>query len=292
MNIQKLISFLTVAEYESFTKASEVLYLSQPAISKQVDSLENELNVKLFDRVRNKISLTIQGKHFKTYAEEIVKLYHNAKDHVVQIENLEEGSINFGSTNFIGIHLMPKILNEFHSEYPNIDINLAINSSNKLFNMLEKQEIEFVFLSHYVNIDEEKYTSIPFIKDELVLIVGKDHPLFHDKTCRLGDLSDYTLITKDLRSSLYKFLGENIKKLNFKKEIIIGNQEAIKHAVVNGMGVAFMSKMAVELEVKSGLINTLKIEDCDLKRDINLVFDKRKYITPAGKAFLELLNFM
>lgn len=290
MDINKLNSFLILAECKSFTKTAERLYCSQPAISKHIDSLEDELQVPLFNRSRNKISLTIQGKHFKQYAERIVRLYENSKEHIRQIEDLAQGTLYFGSTHFIGIYLMPKLIKSFQDLYPKINVNVNIKPSRKLFQMLEKNEIEFVFLSHYVDIDEDKYISKPFFTDELVLIVNKDHKLARKDSCKLSDIKNEVLITKDSYSSLYKFLGENVEDFDFKKELIISNQEAIKHAVMEGLGVSIMSKISVKMEEEAGLIKALQIENYNLKRDINLVYDKRKHITPAGHAFFQLLE--
>lgn len=290
MDIGKLKSFLVLAECKSFTETADILYCSQPAISKHIDSLENELGVPLFNRGRNRISLTIQGKRFKYYAEEIVKLYENSKEHIRQIEDLNEGTLFFGSTNFIGIYLMPLFLKRFQDKYPKVNINMTVKSSRRLFEMLEKHEIEFVFLSHYVEVDKEKYLSRSFFSDELVLIVGKDNKLADKSKIMLKEIQDEVLITKDSFSSLYKFLGKSVENFNFRKELIIGNQEAIKHAVIEGLGVAIMSRIAVDVEINAGLIKALKIEDYKLKRDINLVYDKRKHITPAGHAFFNLLD--
>lgn len=290
MDINKLKTFLVLTECKSFTKTADVLYCSQPAVSKQIESLENELQVPLFNRVRNKVSLTIQGEHFRQYAENIVKIYENSKEHIRQIENLHEGSLFFGATNFIGVYLMPRLLKIYQDLFPKIEINMYISSSKKLFEMLEKHEIEFVFLSHYVDIDENKYVSVPYFTDELVIIISKDHPLAEKSSCNLRDIKDDVFITKDSHSSLFKFLRDEVTDINFEKKLIISNQEAIKHAVIENIGVSIMSKLSVEVEVKAGLIKTLEIEDYDLSRDINLVYDKRKYITPAGNAFFELLD--
>jgi DNA-binding transcriptional LysR family regulator len=290
MNIVKLKSFLVLAEYKSFSKAADILYCSQPAISKQIESLENELQVPLFNRIRNKISLTIQGEHFKYYAEEIVKLYENSKEHIRQIENLNEGTLFFGATNFIGVYIVPKLIKEFQTLYPKIEINMVIQSSRKLFSMLEKHEIEFIFLSHYVDIDKNKYITRHFCTDELVLILNNNHRLSNQSSCKLTDVKDELFITKDSSSSLYKFLGEKIQDFDFKRKLIISNQEAIKHAVIEGIGISIMSKISVETEVKAGLIKALTIEDYSLVRDINLVYDRRKHITPAGHAFFELMK--
>ncbi len=290
MDITKLKSFLVLAECKSFSKTADILYCSQPAISKQIESLENELQVPLFNRIRNKVSLTIQGEHFKQYAENIVKIYENSKEHIRQIENLDEGSLFFGATNFIGVYLMPKLLKSYQDLYPKIEVNMVISSSKKLFDMLEKHEIEFAFFSHYVGIDENKYLSRPYFTDELAIIVSKDHPLAQRNSCKLIDIKDDVFITKDSHSSLFRFLSGEVTDINFEKKLIISNQEAIKHAVIENVGVSIMSKLSVEIEVKAGLISTLEIEDYDLSRDINLVYDKRKHITPAGNAFFDILD--
>ncbi len=290
MDVTKLKSFLVLAECKSFSKTADILYCSQPAISKQIDSLEAELQVPLFNRIRNKVSLTIQGEHFKQYAEEIVKLYENSKEHIRQIENLNEGRLSFGATNFIGVYLMPKLIKEYQLRYPKIEINMVIQSSKKLFEMLEKHEIEFVFLSHYVNMDKTKYISKPYHTDELVIVVNNDHILADKSSCKLADIKGETFITKDAHSSLYRFLSENVKDFNFNRKLIISNQEAIKHAVMEGIGISIMSKISVDVEIKAGFIKAIEIEDYDLQREINLVYDKRKYITPAGHAFFDLLD--
>lgn len=290
MDIDKLKSFLVLAECKSFSKAADILYCSQPAISKHIESLENELQVPLFNRARNKTTLTIQGEYFKHYAEEIVKIYENSREHIRQIENLNEGTIFFGATNHIGIYIMPKLIKKFQTLYPKIKINMSISSSKKLLEMLEKHEIEFVFLSHYIGIDKNKYITKPICTDELVLIVNNNHSLANKSSCKLDEVQDELFITKDSHSSLYRFLANKIHDFDFKRKLIISNQEAIKHAVIEGVGISIMSKISVEVEVKAGLIKTLEIEDYNLTRVINLVYDRRKYITPAGQAFLGLLD--
>lgn len=290
MDIVKLKTFLILCECGSFSETAELLYCSQPAVSKQIKSLEEDLNVPLFNRMRKNISLTLQGEHFKDYAEEIVRLYENSKEHIRQLEDLKEGRLFFGSTNFIGVHILPHYLKEFQNHYPAIEPNLVIASSQKLFNQLEKHKIEFVFLSHYVDFNQEHYVVEKFCEDELVIVLNKNHRLAHQDSCFLKELENELFITKLESSSLNMFLEKKLGTLNFKKRIIVNNQEAIKKAVIEGLGIAIMSKEAVELEVQAGLIKTLAIQDQEVKRDINLVYDKRKHLTPAANAFISLLG--
>jgi len=204
---------------------------------------------------------------------------------------LNEGTLFYGATNFIGVYIMPKLIKKFQTLYPKIKINMFISSSKKLFEMLEKHEIEFVFLSHYIDIDKDKYITKRICTDELILIINNNHRLANKSSCKLREIQDDLFITKDSHSSLYKFLGKEIQDFDFKRKLIISNQEAIKHAVIEGVGISIMSKISVEVEVKAGLLKTLEIEDYNLTRDVNLVYDRRNHITPAGHAFFKLMEF-
>lgn len=267
-----------------------MLYLSQPAISKQIESLESELEVPLFNRTRSNISLTIQGEYFHQYAEEIVKLYENSKEHLKQLYDLTEGTLSFGATNFIGVYLMPELIQKFQEKNPKIKINMKVSSSKKNFEMLEKHQIEFGFFSHYVDLDTHKYTSEPFCLDHMVVVVSKDHPLAHRKRCKISEIINDTFIMKDRKASLNKFLEERLGGLSFAKQMIISTQEGIKHAVLHNLGISIMSEKSVEIEIKAGLIKTLEIDGYDLNREIHIIYHRKKHITPAGHAFLELCN--
>jgi len=113
MDFNKLQSFLVLAEIKNFTKAADQLYLTQPALTKQIQALENELGVTLFNRVGKSTFLTAEGKMLVNYAKQTIAAYNNALEHIKQIQNLEEGTLNFGATNFIGTYLMPEVIAEF-----------------------------------------------------------------------------------------------------------------------------------------------------------------------------------
>lgn len=290
MDTTKLKSFLVLAECKSFSETADLLYLSQPAISKHIESLENELGVLLFNRNRGNTTLTIHGEYFLDYASEIVKLSEKSKEHLKQLDNLNEGTLHFGATNFIGVYLMPKLIAEYKSYYPTIGIDMTVAPSKKLFQKLEKHEIEFAFLSHYVNLDKNKYGSIPYEIDHMVLIVNKDHPLANKERCTLEDIAQYPFITKESTASLTRFISKKIPDKTINNHVFISNQESIKQAVIEGVGISIMSCKAVELEVKSGLIKTIEVEGTNLDREINIVYHKKFKLTPAGDAFFDILG--
>ncbi len=246
----------------------------------------------LFNRIGKKNHLTIQGVYFKRYAQEIVNTYSMAKEHILQLENLEEGSINFGATNFIGVYLIPEILATFREKFPKIQINFTISSSKKLIALLENDTIEFAFLSGYIDLIKERFVIHEVFKDNLKVIVNSNHKLANRTSITFSDINDETFILKGENSSMYKFLCKRIGKDFFKDNVLlkISNQEGIKEAVLKNLGISIMSEKAVQHENKLGLLKTLDLKDTDLTRSINLVYDKNHNLTPAAKEFFKCIE--
>ena len=147
MNISRLKTFMVLAEYLNFSEAAECLYCSQPAVSMQIRTLEEELGYILFDRVGKKIFLNQQGESFKLYAQQIINLWQEAKNNAQEIGSGEQGNLSFGSSNFVGIYLLPILLNRFKESYPKVKINMQIRSSSTLLKQLENNEVDFLILS-------------------------------------------------------------------------------------------------------------------------------------------------
>ena len=291
MDIAKLESFLTLAKTQHFAKAADKLYISQPALSKRIRALEDELGIPLFDRMGNQTFLTIHGETFRPFAENMVATCNSAKEYIRQIENMEHGVLNFGATNFIGVYMLPAVIARFHKKHPNITINMNINTSQTILEMLHKNQLEFVFLSDYIIEDPENYVIEQYWQDYLKLIVGTQHPLFSKKSCSFFDVQNDFYITKKKQSSQYKFLDHIFQQyhFDFKNKLFISTQDAIKEAVVNNLGISIMSELAVEREINAGLITALDFTETPICRNIQYAYLKNKYLTPAAKTFLKML---
>lgn len=292
MDISKLESFLVLAREKNFAKASDLLYISQPALSKRIQSLEEELRVPLFNRIGKQSFLTMQGEYFKKFAEETVASYYNTQEYIRQIDNLEDGTLNFGATNFIGVYLIPEVIGAFHRRFPNIELNMTIDTSHSILEMLHKNQVEFVLLSDYILKDVGCYVAETFYEDRLKLIVGRDHRLFGRERCSLRDVADDLYITKKMNASQFRFLTKRFDEcgFDFKNKLFISNQEAIKESVVYNVGISIMSDKAAEREVRAGLISALEIEEMEIRREIQYVFLKNKFLTPAAKQMIRMLQ--
>ena len=292
VNISKLETFLTLAKCLSFTEAAEQLFCSQPSVSMQIQSLEKDLNIKLFDRLGKKIYLTEQGEVFKTYAEQIINIVQAAKEHLHNTEDLSYGTLSLGASNFVGVYLLTKILKEFNDNYPNIQVDMKVTSSQQLIQKLEANEVELLVLSDQIMIDTISFSSTTFYEDELILVVPADHSLAHKQHVQFTDLQNETILVKPETSATRIFLEKKMRKSNFSfsKYMEIGSSEGIKQGVIHGLGISFISKLAVTQEIKNGLLVEISLKKLKLERNIDYIHHKNKYLSPPAMKFIELLE--
>lgn len=292
MQLNKLQTFITLSECLNFTEAAELLYCSQPSVSMQIQSLEADLGVPLFDRIGKKLYLTKQGECFKPYAEQIINLLHSSKEHIRQLEDLSYGTLSFGASNFVGVYLLPKTIKAYSSTYPGIKINMNITSSSHLMHMLESNKLEFLIISDRVVIDQARFERATFYEDELVLIVHPSHPLAQREECELEDLVHETLIIKPEKSATRKYLEGKFAELGFvaPNYLEISNLEGIKQAVIHELGVSIVSNFSIQQEIKSGLLVKVPIKGITFNRGICYVYHRNKHLSPAAKHFIALLD--
>jgi len=292
MNFTKLQTFITLSECLNFTEAAELLYCSQPAVSMQIQSLEQVLGVPLFDRIGKKLYLTKQGELFKPYAEQIIHTLQSAKEHIQQSENLVHGTLSFGASNFVGVYVLPERLEKFNKQFPKIKINMQITSSKHLLSMLESNKLEFIVVSDQIPIDETRFQATTFHQDELVLIVRPDHRLANQSECSLEELVPEMMILKPNKSATRTYLEGKFQEygVTFPNDMEISNLEAIKQGVIHGLGISIVSKFTVEHEINSGLLASIPIKEVTFHRGIRYVHYKNKHLSPAARAFITLLD--
>ncbi|EPY04281.1 LysR family transcriptional regulator [Paenibacillus alvei TS-15] len=292
MNINKIETFITLSNCLSFTEAAEQLYCSQPAVSMQIQSLEEDLGVQLFDRIGKKLYLTKQGDIFKPYAEQIVNLLRSGREHLHQLEDLSAGALVFGASNFVGVYLLPSVLAWYKEQYPKIKISMKIKSSQQLIHQLESNSIEFLVLSDQIEVDESRYQTCSFYQDRLVLIARPDHHLAQKRNCTLYDLQNETFLMKPDKSATRQFLDMKFEQagISISNTIEISSLEGIKQGVIHGLGVAAVSELTVKQEIASGLLVAIPVDEVKFERGIQYVHYKNKHLSPAAKAFITMLD--
>jgi len=289
--LQQLRILKAVATEKSFTKAAEVLYLSQPSLSKQIKRLEKNLDILLINRENNKISLTENGKVFLQYSERILALCEESCRALIDLKNGDRGNLSVGASQTIGTYLMPKVLALFAQNYPQIDLKVQVNSTRIIANNVLNREIDIAVVGGDIPDELKRNLTIKnFVEDEFSLIISKSHPFAKKKKITKENLYYLNFITLNSNSTIRKFIdniliqnGIEIKQL---KVIMQFNSiEGIKTAVSLGLGAAFVSSSAIEKEVELKTIEILKIENLRITRTLSIISNPECYKSKAFDLF-------
>jgi len=289
MSDRRLQVFHTVAKLLSFTKAAEHLHMTQPAVTFQVRQLEEQFNTRLFDRTHNRISLTDAGQVIYEHAVKIFELYSQMENSVREITGEISGTLTIGASTTIAEYMLPALLGNFRSEYPDINIQLKVSNTDGIVYMIENNEIDLGVVEAPVHnknliVDECR-------EDKLVCVVPVKHPLANNNTIELKDIMDYPYICREEGSGTREVINEYLEQHDvpesaLKLSMELGSPEAIKGAVEAGMGISIVSSVTIGKELE---LNTLKAVDLEppLKRPFSFVYKKQKFRVQAMEELLE-----
>lgn len=293
--LQQLRIKKAIATEKSFTRAAEVLYLSQPSLSKQIKTLEKNLDTSLINRESNKISLTKNGKIFLQYSERILALCEESCRALIDLKNGDRGNLTIGASQTIGTYLMPRVLALFAQSYPQINLKVQVNSTRIVAKNIMDREIDLAIVGGDVpNELKKKLTVEPFVEDELTLIISKLHPFAKKKKINKNDLYHLNFITLNSNSTIRKFVDSVLKHNNIEtKQLKIVMQlnsiEGIKTAVSLGLGAAFVSSSAIEKEVELEKIVVVKIDNIKITRTLSIISNPECYKSKAFELFYKEL---
>ena len=289
--LQQLRILKAIATEKNFTKAAAVLYISQPALSKQIKLLEKNLDTLLVNRERNKVSLTESGKVLLQYSERILALCEESCRALTDLKNGDRGNLTVGASQTIGTYLMPRILALFAQNYPQIDLKVQVNSTRIIAKNVINREIDIAVVGGEISDDLKKNLTIqPFVYDELSLIIPKSHPFAKKKKVNKEDLYCLNFITLNSNSTIKKFIDNiliqnQIETKQLKTILQLNSIEAIKTAVSLGLGAAFVSSSAIEKEIKLQTIEIVKIENIKMNRKLSIISNSKCYNSKAFKFF-------
>ncbi len=292
MDDHRLKVFCTVAETKSFSKASEIVHLTQPAVSLQIQALEELYETKLFDRSSSTVTLTPAGEILYRYAKEILSLYAKAEREISALTGFIKGSIRVGASTTIANYLLPTVISDFKKINKQVRFHLLIGNTKRIVDHLNNGIISFGLVEGDVSGYKLKAEGV--LKDELVVIVSPDHPFAHRKSVSVKDLLNEPFILREegsgTRQVIEKYLsrhGISISDLNISS--ILGGTEAIKEAVEDGAGISIVSKWAVRREVSMGRLKMIPLKEERLTRDFSLIH-KNPAFNAATMEFLDFLK--
>lgn len=289
----KLKVFCTVAETKSFSKTSEIIHLTQPAVSLQVQTLEEIYETKLFDRTSNLITLTEAGEILYKYAKDILSLYAEAAKEIGKITGLLKGSIKIGASTTIGNYLLPNIISDFKKIRVKVNINVLIGNTRRIVDLLNSGIIDIGLVEGETS--KQKMKIEPFVEDELVFIVPPAHPWTKKKIISILDVTKEPFILREegsgTRQMIEKYLeshGINIE--NMKIALILGSTESIKEAVEQGIGISIVSKWAARKEIKYGSLKYVIPKEERILRNFSIVLPKNTVLSHASDEFLNYMR--
>ncbi|AFY75668.1 transcriptional regulator [Pleurocapsa sp. PCC 7327] len=281
-----------IAAEGSFKRAADTLYVSQPAVSLQVQNLEKQLNVPLFDRGGRKAQLTEAGYLLLSYGEKIITLCQETCRAIEDLQNLQGGTLIVGASQTTGTYLLPRMIGVFRQKYPDVTVQLQVHSTRRTSWGVANGQVDLAIIGGEVPPElQETLKIIPYAEDELALILPVFHPLAKVDTIQKEDLYKLKFITLDSQSTIRKVIDKVLSRCDIdtkrlKVEMELNSIEAIKNAVQAGLGAAFVSVTAIEKELQMGVLHIAPIRDVEVRRTLSVAINPNRYRSKAAEAFI------
>lgn len=291
MDLHYLEIFNTVARYTSFKKASEILHISQPAISIQIKKLENQADLKLFYKTGNKIYLTENGYTLYEYTKKIFALIEEMESKIACRNDYIGGIINVGGSNTPGTYILPMVIGEMKKRYPTVTFNLHIANTSEIATLIENGTLDLA-----VNGGDCNYSSHVSVErlfsDKLVLVASPMSPLCEQSKVELVDLAGEGFIVHEKTSHLFTSYKLFIQDLKIHENIsmYLGSIDAIKQAASANLGISLMPYFAVKTEIETCALKILDIGYEEGDYPYNLIYNKNKDISLTTQKFIEVLK--
>lgn len=265
----RLKVFYTVALRLNFTKAATELYISQPAVSKHIQELEETYKTKLFERNGSKIALTPAGEILLKHTKNIFEIYREIDFDMSSFSKERQGLLRLGASTTISQYIISPVLARFHQKQKDIKVNLLNGNTEQIENALINKEIEIGIVEGQSKNQSIKY--IPFLKDELVLVCNTKNPFIKQNEISLDDLKTMKFVTRERGSGTLEVIEYALKQVDFKItdlqiEMQLGSTESIKSYLLNSDCFAFMSIHAVDKELKNNELIVLDVEKLSIER--------------------------
>jgi len=287
MDFDQLETFIEVARLSSFSRAAEKRFRTQPAISSQIRSLEEEVGAKLLDRSGGKVSVTASGKLFLRFAEETLDVRKAVVTAIAETERVPRGEIVVGANEGTCLHILPEVFAHFKKQYPDVSVSIKRADYSKVLESVIDNSVDFGVVS--MPITDPRLTAVLIHRDELVLIATPKHPLAKLKSVSAADIAQYPLVmpkvghTRDALDELF-----HQRKLKPRYAMELDSSELLKRFVAADVGIGFISRSNVQEDVKANVLTTVSLADAPIRRDLALVFRKDKALSRAALAFIDI----
>jgi len=294
VTIQQMESLIYLVKEGSFSRAAKRVFLTQPSLTKHIKNLEDSINARIVNRENMGISLTPEGKILYDYARRILKLRDEVKEKILRIKENESGNIFVSASTIPATYILPYLLNEFKKLFPDIRAYIQANDSEETLGMILNNQAEIGFIGKKTL--NKRLNVEPLWKDTLVLTVPGDHPWRKKDYVTLNEVSKEPYIIREVgsgtREVLEEYLLQNTDKSLSRFNIVceMGSSEAVKEAIIAGLGASILSIHAIKRELKQGILIEVPIQDCSIQRYFYLIYKKQLSLMHHHKLFLKFVK--
>jgi DNA-binding transcriptional LysR family regulator len=288
-----LETFSKAAELSSFTGAAKALRLTQASVSQRVQALEKAIGTPLFKRQGGRVLLTDAGQKLYDFAQRILDLHRQARREITGRETPPGGELSLAASSIPGEHLLPSLLSLFGKKHPHIRVRATVGDSMGVMAQVERGEVNLGLVGRKT--DNPRLEFRYLASDKMVLIVPPGHALIGRKKVSVRQLPRHPLVLREVGSGLRHCFEKSLDKVGLSLDDLrvaleLGSNEAIKEAVLRGVGVAILSTYAVQKEIRTGQLNALTVSDLHCDRDMYIVQDRRRVLPLPARLFLLYLE--
>jgi DNA-binding transcriptional LysR family regulator len=290
MNPHHLRTFLAVRRHRNYTRAAEEVFLTQPAVSRQVRQLEEELGVRLFEQIGKSLHLTDAGETLAAEAEKLLGAMERTAEAVRSHRSAERGSVRIGASTTPGFYLLPDLLGEFHRRFPKVALHYTVENSLKIEQMIVRNELDVGFVGAHLSSEELELK--PLVEDEIVCFAAPSHRLAKARQIAPNSLEEEMWVIREKGSATRRLFEDWLSSRNgtIRKAIELGCPEACKALVRAGIGISFMSVHGLRSEIRKKRLVKLPMTGMSLKRPIFLARHSEKRNSPVMETFLQIVE--
>jgi len=286
MDTHTLQAFVTVAESKSFSVAAEKLFLTQSAVSKRIAQLESQLDARLFDRIGRSVKLTEAGQTLLPKAHTILLQLDDAKRSIRNLPGTVSGTLSLAASHHISLHRLPPILQSYSKEFPDVDLNLRFDESEKAYDGILRGELELALITLAPQPDEN-IRSTKIWQDKLRYVVASDHPLAQKDKISLAELQLYSAILPDSNTFTHQIVARQfaIEGLDLTVEMSTNYLDTIRMMVSIGLGWSLLPETMIDPS-----LTVLNTDSEVISRDLGYIYHRNRTLSNAAQKLVEILK--
>lgn len=293
MNLDHLNTYIEVVKTGNFSEVAKKLGISQPAVSFQIQKLEQDLGVRLIDRKQKKLTLTEPGKRLLSFARNVQDEYSSMLEDINQLREDVVGNLLITASTIPGDFILPPLLSEFKTLHPSVQIQVVVSDSGQVIEDVENGTYDVGFCG--VLPENKEMKAVKITEDEIVLIVAAGHPFAGRKSVSFMEIIEEPFITREEASGTQKNVASLLSKAGFdigllKTSLILGTTEAVVSAVESRSGIAFVSNFAIKKSLSLGLVEEVNVEGLTLKRDFYCIYHKERVVSRLLDEFISFIT--